>query len=525
MNILLAEPLSPLAMEKLHALSECRLTVASPDTFKNFLADCDALVVQSCKVTREVIAAAPRLRVIGRAGGGVENIDLDAATAAGILVMNTPGGNAVSVAEHTLALMLALARSIPLACQSTKAGKWEMPKFIGTELRGKTLGILGLGAIGREVAKRARALEMHIIAADPFVNSLTASDLGIELVSQKTLWGRADYITLHVALTPATQGMINEFSLAEMKRGVRIVNCARGELIDALALAQAIRSGHVGGAALDVFQTEPPTAGEPLLEFDNVIATPHIGGATEEAQEIVGLQIVAQLFEYLKTGMATNAVNLPAITSEQFRAIGPYITLAERLGAFASHIATGNPKAVRMIYLGRMSDSNTQVVRNAALAGVLARSLTRRPNVVNAMQIAQDRGISVGESHETRSANIDSIRVEIDTDTGKTTVEGAVLLNQPRLLSVDGIPCEAPLSGHITYMKNADVPGVIGFIGTVLGRNGINIASYSLGRVEPVAGQTATAVSVVQTDQDIAQRVLGELLENPALMAARTVHF
>ncbi|HEY3738742.1 MAG TPA: hydroxyacid dehydrogenase, partial [Bryobacteraceae bacterium] len=347
MNILLADPLSPLAMEKLHSQSDWRLTVATAGTFQNFLAECDVLVVQTSKVTREVIAAAPQLRVIGRAGGGVENIDVEAATASGVLVMNTPGGNAVSVAEHTLALMLALARSIPLASQSTKSGKWEMPKFVGTELRGKTLGILGLGAIGREVAKRVRALEMQIIAADPFVNSVTASDLGIELVSQKVLWRRSDYITLHVALTPATQGMINEFSLAEMKRGVRIVNCARGELIDAVALARSIESGHVAGAALDVFQTEPPSAGEPLLKFDNVIATPHIGGATEEAQEIVGVRIVTQLIDYLKTGIAANAVNLPAITAEQFRAIGPYITLAERLGAFVSHVATGNPKAVR----------------------------------------------------------------------------------------------------------------------------------------------------------------------------------
>jgi D-3-phosphoglycerate dehydrogenase len=525
MNILLAEPLSPLAMEKLRMQSDWNLTVATPETFAGFLADCDALVVQSCKVTAAVIAAAPRLRVIGRAAGGVENIDVDAATAAGVLVMNTPGGNAVSVAEHTLALMLALARSIPLASQSTKAGKWEMPRFIGKELRGKTLGILGIGAIGREVAKRARAFEMQIIAADPFVNSVTASDLGIELVNQKTLWSRSDYITLHVALTPATQGLVNEFSLAEMKRGVRIVNCARGELIDAVALAQAIESGHVAGAALDVFQTEPPTAGEPLLNFDNVIATPHIGGATEEAQEIVGLRIVSQLIEYLKTGVATSAVNLPAITAEQFRAIGPYITLAERLGAFVSHIVSGNPKAVRMIYVGRMSESNTQVIRNAALAGVLARSLTRRPNVVNSMQIAQDRGISVGESHERRSTNVDSIRVEIDTDTGMTTVEGAVMLNHPRLLSVDGIPCEAPLSGHVTYMKNADVPGVIGFVGSELGRHGINIASFSLGRIEPPPGQTGTAVSVVQTDQEIPPRVLADLLENPSLMAARSVHF
>lgn len=526
MDILLAEPLSPAAMEKLHAQPGWQLTVATPETFEAFLGECEALVVQSVRVTAETLAKAPKLKVIGRAGGGVENIDVDAATAAGVLVMNTPGGNAVSVAEHTVALMLALARSIPQANASTKSGKWEVPRFVGNELRGKTLGIAGLGAIGREVARRAAAFEMQIIAADPYVNSQSAADLGIELVSQKQLWKRSDYITLHVALTPATQGMINEFSLAEMKRGVRIVNCARGELIDAAALARALEAGHVGGAALDVFQTEPPQAGEPLLKFDNVIATPHIGGATEEAQDIVGNRIATQLIEYLTSGLANNAVNLPAITADQYRAIGPFITLAERLGAFVSHVASGNPKAVRVVYVGRMNESNTHVIRNAALAGVLTRSLTRRPNVVNSMQIAKDRGISVGESHESRkAAGIDSIRVEIDTDLGRTWAEGAVLLDRPRLVRIDGISCEAPLAGHITFMKNADVPGVIGYVGSVLGRNGINIASFSLGRIEPQPGAIATAVSVVQTDQELPERVIAELLENPSLMAARRVHF
>ena len=525
MKILVADPLIPAALEKLQAQPGWEVTAAAPTTYAAHLGDCDALIVRTVKVTGEVMAKAPKLRVIGRAGGGSENIDIDAATDAGILVMNTPGGNAVSVAEHTLALMLALARSIPFANQQTKSGKWEVPPIPGTELRGKTLGILGLGAIGREVAKRARALEMRIIAADPFVNPVTAADLGIELVSQRVLWTRSDYITLHVALTPATQGMINEFSLAEMKRGVRIINCARGELIDTVALAKAIESGHVGGAALDVFQTEPPSAGEPLLAFDNVIATPHIGGATEEAQEIVGIRVVDQLIDYLQNGVVTNAVNLPSITTEQYRALGPYITLAERLGAFASHVSTGNPRAVRIVYVGRIADPSTNVIRNAAIAGVLNRSLTRRANLVNSMQIATDRGISVGESHESRGANIDSIRVEIESDTGRTSAEGAILLNRPRLLQVDGIPCEAPLAGHVTYIKNSDVPGVIGYIGSVLGKNHVNIGSYSLGRIDTPAGQQATAVSVVQTDQEVLEPVLLELLENPALMVARPVRF
>jgi D-3-phosphoglycerate dehydrogenase len=521
MKILVAEPLAPAAVGILKAQAGWDVIVADPKSYAAHLAECDALLVRSAvRVNAELLSQAPRLRVVGRAGVGVDNVDLDAATAAGVLVMNTPGGNAVSVAEHTLALMLAMARSIPQASASTKAGRWEKKKFLGSELRGKTLGILGLGAIGRDVARRARSFEMKVVAYDPFVNSQTAADLGIELVTQHELFAQSDYITLHMALTPETQGIINEYTIAKMKDGVRIVNCARGELIDPAALAKGLESGHVAGAALDVFQTEPPEAGEPLLKFDSVIATPHIGGSTEEAQEIVGIRIAEQLIEYLKNGVALNAVNLPAITAEQYQAIGPYVLLAERLGAFASHVAEGNPKSVKMVYRGRIGEGNTSVIRNSGVAGVLNRSLSRRANVVNSMPIAKERGLNVGEAHENRSGAMDSIRLELETDRGLTTVEGAVVLDRARLIQVDGIYCEAPLAGHVTFLKNADVPGVIGYIGSVFGKNGVNIANFSLGR-----GPNAEAISVVESDQVVPDAVLAELLSNPSMKLARKVEF
>src|ERR1700722_1261955 len=295
MKILVAEPLAAAGIELLRAQPDWDVVVADPKTYAQHLHDADALLVRSAvKVNQDVLSKAPKLRVIGRAGVGVDNVDLKAATAAGVLVMNTPGGNAVSVAEHTMGLMLAMARSIPHANACTKGGKWEKKKFLGTELRGKTLGVMGLGSIGREVVKRARAFGMKMVASDPFVNSQTAADLGITLVSMEELYAQSDYITLHVALTSETHGMINDTTLALMKKGVRIVNCARGELMDGDALRRAIESGHIGGAALDVFQTEPPAAGEPLLALENVLATPHIGGSTGEAQEIVGGGTVGQ---------------------------------------------------------------------------------------------------------------------------------------------------------------------------------------------------------------------------------------
>jgi D-3-phosphoglycerate dehydrogenase len=528
MKILVAEPLAPAGLDLLRAQPGWEVIVSTPKDYGQHLSDADALIVRSAvKVTAEVLAKAPKLQVIGRAGVGVDNVDLNAATAAGVLVMNTPGGNAVSVAEHSLALMLALARSIPQASASTKSGKWEKKKFLGTELRGKTLGIIGLGSIGREVALRAAAFDMRIIAHDPYVNPQTAADLGIELVPLNLLYQQSDYITLHLALTPETQKILNAQAFEAMKPGVRIINCARGELIDAEALHEAMSSGKVAGAGLDVFDPEPPPADLPLLRQENLIATPHIGGSTEEAQEIVGIRIVEQVIDYLRNGVVTNAVNMPSLTQEQFRSLKPYIELAERLGNFAAYVSTGNPKAVRLTYFGRIAETNTTLIRNAGIAGVLNRSLSRRANLINALQLASDRGWNIGERHEKRLAHIDSVRLELETDSGTTTVEGALVLDKPRLIQVDGIYCEAPLSGHITVLKNEDVPGVIGYIGSVLGGHKINIANFSLGRQErPVAeGVPLEAVSVIETDTPVPDAVLVELLQNQAIRMARPVEF
>jgi D-3-phosphoglycerate dehydrogenase len=527
MKVLIAEPLAPAAIELFQSQSGWTTVVSNPKEYQQHLADADALLVRSAvQVNTATLEKAPKLRVVGRAGVGVDNVDLDAATAAGVLVMNTPGGNAISVAEHTLALMLAMARHIPQASASMHAGKWEKKKFLGNELRGKTLGIVGLGSIGREVVRRARAFEMRIVGHDPYVTSKIAEDLGVELMDLPSLYRASDYISLHVAATPETQGMLSREAFAQMKAGVRIVNCARGELIDEEALHEAIESGKVADAALDVFAKEPTPADYPLFRPENVLATPHIAGSTEEAQEIVGVRIAEQVVEYLKNGVAINAVNMPALSPEQYKALGPYADLAERLGTFAAYIALGNPRRLRLVYSGRIADGNTNLLRNAGLAGALSRSSAQKVNLVNATQIASQRGWMVSEGIESR-AGADSVLLEIETDSGLTAVEGVVYLGKPRLTRVDGISCEVALAGCLIFMKNQDVPGVIGHVGTVLGRNRINIANFSLGRRDApsVPGEPLEAVAVVSTDELVLEPVLAQLRENQAVRFARSVEF
>jgi len=528
MKILVAEPLAPAGIEHLRAQEGWEVIVSNPKEYAAHLSDCEALLVRSAvKVNKDLLSKAPKLRAVGRAGVGVDNVDLDAATSAGVLVMNTPGGNAISVAEHTIGLMLSLARAIPAASASTKSGKWEKKKFQGNELRGKTLGVMGLGSIGREVVKRAMNFEMRIIAHDPFVNPRTAQDLNVELVSIDKLYASSDYISLHLALTPETHGILNAAAFAKMKPGVRIVNCARGELIKTADLVEAMNAGTVAGAGLDVFEKEPPEPTDPILTVENLLATPHIGGSTDEAQEIVGVRIAEQVVEYLVNGVALNAVNMPSLSPEMYKAVGPYIELAERLGNFAAYAATGNPKSVKIAYSGRIAELNTTLVRNAALAGVLNRSLEQRANLVNAMPIADERGLSVTEQHDKpRSGHVDSVRLELETDSGVTSIEGAVILGKPRVLVVDGIYCEATLSGHLLFLKNHDVPGVIGHVGSVLGKAGVNIANFSLGRQENVeAGKPVIAIAVVEVDSAVPEAVQNELKSNPAVLVARPVEF
>jgi D-3-phosphoglycerate dehydrogenase len=526
MKILVAEPVSPAGLELLRLQPSFELVVSNPKDYAEHLGECDALLVRSAvKVTEDVLKRAPKLKVIGRAGVGVDNVDLPAATAAGVLVMNTPGGNAISVAEHTIALMLGMARSLPAASMSTKSGKWEKKRFLGNEVRGKTLAVIGLGAIGREVIRRARAFEMRIVGFDPFVNAKSLDGLGVELIpTLEQLYAEADYITLHVALTPETDRMLGPTAFAQMKPGVRIINCARGELIDTKALNDALASGQVAGAALDVFEEEPPPDGFSLYQHEGLIATPHIGGSTEEAQEIVGVRIVEQVIEYLLHGVAINAVNVPPMSPEQYKAVGPYMNLATRLGQLVSFLAEGAYRSVSIQYSGRIAEMSTALIRNAALAGLLRRS-SREANFVNALQLAENRGLGVSESHNFTASFTDTVTIELVTTEGHTAVEGAIVLGHPRLLQVDGIPVEAMLAGSLVYMRNLDVPGVIGHAGRVLGDSGINIANFSLGRqMEPESpGAPLFAVAIVQTDGAVPEPVLAQLRQNPAVKIARCV--
>jgi D-3-phosphoglycerate dehydrogenase len=530
MKIVVAEKISKKGVDLLREEAKWRVVETEParDKLIAELKDADALLIRSgVQVDAALLDAAPKLQVIGRAGIGVDNVDIEAATRKGVLVMNTPGGNSVSVAEHTLALMLAMARAVPQANDSMHAGRWEKKKFEGQELRGKTLAVLGLGRIGVEVVKRARAFDLEVIGFDPYVPQLVARDLNVPLLPLSELWSRADYITMHVPLTAETERMINRDTLRKMKKGVRIVNCARGELIDEEALAEAIRSGHVAGAALDVFTEEPPK-NSPLSSLPQALLTPHIAGSTAEAQEIVGYRIAEQVRDYLKQGVIVNAVNMPAIPAEEYRALRPYLELAERLGLFLAQVATGAAAGVEIRYSGKLAQMNTNLLRNAVLKGLLNHILAEKTNIVNAVAIAEMRGIRIEETRAQRTQFTDSIRVALRSNEHESSVEGSVLHgSEPRLLAFDNINVECPLDGNLIVLKNLDVPGVIGRIGTILGKREINIANFSLGRERRPRGKPASepvgAVCVVQVDGKVPPPVLKDLSRIPANTFARLV--
>jgi D-3-phosphoglycerate dehydrogenase len=499
-----------------------------PEGLPAALADADALVVRSAvQVDETLLEHAPKLRVIGRAGVGVDNIDMEAATRHGIVVMNTPGANAVAVAELTIGLMIALARKIPAANASMHAGKWEKKNLQGSELRGKTLGILGLGRIGLEVAKRAKGFGVELIGSDPFVSAAVAREAGIALVPVEDLFARANYLTLHVGLTPQTTGIINAKTLAAMKKGVRIVNCARGELVEEAALADAIKSGQVAGAALDVLTEEPPKD-SPFFGLDNVILTPHIAGSTGEAQEAVGIQIAMQVREYLKLGVAQNAVNLPSLSHEEYLQLSPYIDMAGRLGAFLAQARKGGGEssieAIHLVYGGTLAEAKTELVRNAAIAGLLEGS--ENVNRINAAAVAQERGMRVHEekteTHRGGAASV--LTVELHTAAGVSRASATVIHGeQPRLLEFDGIDIETPLEGNLLVCRNYDVPGVIGKIGTILGQHGVNIANFALGR-DRAGAKPVKALAVVQVDAPVGQTVLDALKSSiEALLEAKPV--
>jgi D-3-phosphoglycerate dehydrogenase len=528
MKIVVAEKVAPSALDVFKEESDWTVTTPEKDALAAELADAEALLVRSAVfVDAAMMDKAPKLRVVGRAGVGVDNIDLEAATKRGIVVMNTPGGNAIAVAEHTLALMLALARHVPKADASMHAGKWDKKSLQGSELRGKTLGIVGLGKIGIEVAKRALAFDMKIVAHDPYVAFSFAQQLEIALVPLDELFAKSDFISLHVGLTPQTQGMINAANLEKMKKGARLVNCARGELLDDAAVVAALKSGQLGGAALDVFRDEP-LKDSMYHGAPNAILTPHIAGSTNEAQDAVGVQIAMQVREYLLKGVIQNAVNVPSVTFEEYEEMRPYIGLAERLGTFLAQSGESNVEEIGIGYSGDICDWKTALIRNAAVAGVLNQMAHEKANLVNAASIAEERGIRVAERKKPRTsggAAANVVTVNLKTSKHERTVAGTVLHGtSPRLLRIDEIDVEAPLQGNIIYMRNRDVPGVIGRVGTVLGQHSVNIANFSLGRSEQ-AQEPREAVAVVQVDSEVSDAVLQDLRKIEAVAVAKTIRF
>ena len=531
MKIVVAEKISSSAIE---ALKEPGWTVITPDQLDGKLVaeleSADALIVRSAVlVDAALLEHAHKLRVVGRAGVGVDNIDVDAATRKGIAVMNTPGANAVAVAEHTVGLMLTMARFISRANDLMHAGKWEKKSLQGTELRGKVLGIVGLGRIGMEVARRARAFGMEIVGHDPFVSTAVAKEHGIRITDLSDLYAHADYITLHVGLTPQTIGMINASSIVTMKKGVRLVNCARGELVNEPDLAAALQNGKVAAAALDVFAEEPPK-NSPLIVLPNVILTPHIGGSTHEAQEAVGVQIALQVKEYLQHGVFQNAVNVPSVSHDEYLQMQPYIVLAERLGSFLAQASDGSVQEIAIRYSGPISEWKTELVRNGAIKGILNQALEEKANLVNAASIADARGLRIHEARKAQPASGAAgsvLTIELKTNSEEHQIKGAVLHGRaPRLLAIDGIDVEAPLERNLIYLRNRDVPGVIGRVGTILGDHKINIADFSLGRRADPGKESAEpreAIAVVHIDGSVPDGVIAELRKISAVEHAKAI--
>jgi D-3-phosphoglycerate dehydrogenase len=466
------------------------------------LKNADALIVRSAtKVTREMIDAAPKLRVIARAGTGVDNVDVPAATARGIVVMNAPGANSLSVAELAMGLILSMARNIPAADASMKMSKWEKSRFAGAEIRSKTLGLVGFGRIGQEVASRAHAFEMNVIAHDPFISADMAATLGVELAALDELCARADYVSLHLPALPATKHLFNAERFAKCRKGMRLVNTARGELIDEAALADAIEAGHVAGAALDVFDPEPPKNWR-LVMLPQVIATPHIAASTREAQEQVGSETAAALRDFLKEGIIRNAVNFPSVSAESYTRLRPHLLLARSLGLVVAQMGEARISAVGVRYYGELASEDNQLLGSAVLEGVLAAILSSGGvTPVNARTIAGERAIELVESRSTRSRNYTSlISVKLHTDAGERWVEGTVFADGSlRLVRVDGVPVESPLAGTLLIIRNNDQPGVIGDVGTLLGRHEVNIANFALGR-DPEC-RVDCAIGVVKVDE------------------------
>jgi D-3-phosphoglycerate dehydrogenase / 2-oxoglutarate reductase len=522
-RVLIADKLSPAAVEifKARGVEADIKTGLSKDELLAIIADYDGLAVRSAtKADKDVIAAARSLKVIGRAGIGVDNVDIPAATAAGIVVMNTPFGNSITTAEHAVALMFALARQLPQADLSTQAGKWEKNRFMGVELSAKTLGLIGAGNIGSIVADRANGLKMKVIAYDPFLSPERAIEIGVEKVELDQLLARADLITLHTPLTDKTRNILSAENLAKTKKGVLIVNCARGGLVDEQALRAGLDSGHIGGAAFDVFVEEPAKANV-LFGAENFIATPHLGASTLEAQENVALQVAEQMADYLLTGAVTNALNSPSVTADEAPKLKPFVALAEKLGALAGQMVDVGLVAIDIAFEGHVAELNIKPMTATALAGVL-RPMLAEVNMVSAPAVASERGITVSESRQEKSPIFDSLmRITVTTQLGKRAFAGTLIGGSPRVVEVKGMELDAPFMPAMLYVSNLDKPGFIGALGATLAEAGVNIATFNLGRT--AAG--GDAIALVGVDQAPDAALLAKVEALPHVKEVRALVF
>lgn len=482
----------------------------------------DGLAIRSAtKVTEKLLAQATNLKVIARAGIGVDNVDIPAASKKGVIVMNTPFGNSITTAEHAIAMMFACARQIPAADASTQAGKWEKSRFMGAELFNKTLGVIGAGNVGGIVCDRAVGLKMKVIAYDPFLSEERAKILGVTKVELDDLLARADFITLHVPLTDKTRNILSAESIAKCKPGVRIINCARGGLVDEAALAAALKSGHVAGAAFDVFAVEPATE-SPLFGMPNVVCTPHLGASTNEAQENVALQVAEQMSDYLLTGAVQNALNMPSVTAEEAAVMGPWLQLAGHLGAFAGQMTEEPIRAINVLYDGGVADMNLAALNCATIAGIMKAS-NPDVNMVSAPIVAKERGIQISTTRQEKTGAFDAfIKLTVVTDKRERSIAGTCFSDgKPRFIQIKGINIDAEVGRHMLYTTNEDVPGIIGLLGMTMGKNGVNIANFTLGR----AGVAQEAIAILYLDQKLDQKVVDTLESTGLFQQVKPLEF
>ena len=513
MKILVSDPLAEEGLKILKEVREFQVDVKTelkPEALKETIKDYDALIVRSAtKVTKDVIEAARQLKVIGRAGVGLDNVDLEAATQKGIIVMNTPAGNTISTAEHTMSMVLALSRNIPQANASTKKGEWKRSKFMGVELYNKTLGIVGLGRIGREVAKRALSFGMKVLAYDPFLSREVAGDLGIEITELKELLERSDYITVHTPLTEETKYILSTKEFTAMKKGVRVINCARGGILDEAALINAIKEGKVAGAAIDVFEKEPLSADSELLNLDNIILTPHLGASTEEAQVNVAIEVAEIVRDALLGRGIRNAANYPSLEAEVYKILDPYINLSEKLGIFLAQLVEGRYQELNINYSGDIAKHDLSPLTMALAKGILSPILKETVNFVNATSLAKERGIKLKEAKSsTEEEFVNAVQLEIKTDKETKKITGTLSSNkQPRIVKIDGYYVELSPVGELIFIQNWDRPGIIGNLGTLLGKHNINIAAMTFGRDKP----GGRAISVLNVDSPISPEILDKI--------------